>query len=448
MPTPMNEADIGIVIRLEPEAAVDYFRAKGYEISWDWQEVKPEVHARAFTVAKATSMDVLTTLKTSLDEALATGVSEQEWMRQVMPELKRLGWWGKSEVTHENGEVQEVTLGSPHRLRTIYRTNMTTTYQAGRYLQQQALPERPYWQYVAVLDERTRTSHRAMNGQVFPADDPIWQTHYPPNDWGCRCRVRAMSQLRLDSLGLTPQSSDGALTTQTVEFGTSVATGEVYETEVTTYSARINGETVSMTPGAGWSYNVGAAAFGTDIAVAQKLVEMQNRELRKTVIQSLNNAPARQAAYETWVDGVLAARRPGASVQPVAFLEESWAEEVYQRTGRLAARLLVLNERQLIHSDSDKHKKGGIAISQEEYYQLPAMLRDPELVLWDNVHQNLMVVVPASAEGEERMIKIIVSPNYSIKKQPDSLDLVINAYYINRVVIEKGIQGGELEVIE
>ena len=41
--------------------------------------------------------------------------------------------------------------------------------------------------YVAVLDARTRPEHRAWHGLILPIDHPLWDTHYPPNGWGCRC---------------------------------------------------------------------------------------------------------------------------------------------------------------------------------------------------------------------------------------------------------------------
>ncbi|WP_421173766.1 phage minor head protein [Aeromonas enteropelogenes] len=444
MPDKLDKLDLGILLRMEPAAVVDYFRAKGYAISWDWQEVLNSAHARAFTVAKATSLDVLTTIQSSVVQAIATGMTQREFSRQLMPELKKLGWWGQTTVTHENGEEQTVTLGSPRRLETIYRTNMTTAYQAGRYLQQLGLPERPYWQYIAVMDERTRANHAAMNGLVFAATDPIWLTHYPPNDWGCRCRVRAMSKMRLDANGLSVSSSGEGLTTSTVEFGKSVATGEVYETEVTTFSRTINGQTVTMTPGAGWSYNVGAAAFGTDVAVAQKLVELESRSLRQAVIQSLNNAPARQLAFADWVANALTERRPGANVQPVAFMTDDVAEHVEARTGAPAARLMAIGEKQLLHADSPKHQAMGAALTLEEYQTLPQLLASPDAVLWDNKNNNLLYVVKRG----EQAIKVAVNPAWKNKKQPDLLDTMINAYRVSYTALQDGVKSGEYEVLQ
>ncbi|EJS83732.1 hypothetical protein AAUPMB_21517, partial [Pasteurella multocida subsp. multocida str. Anand1_buffalo] len=140
-----------------------------------------EAHARAFTVAKATRAEVLDTLRWATEKAIADGVPERDYIKNLEPMLKELGWWGKT--VDENGNT--VQLGSPRRLKTILRTNKSTAYHAARYASQMAnVDEQPYWQYVAVKDSRTRASHLALHGKVYRADDPIWATMYPPNDWG------------------------------------------------------------------------------------------------------------------------------------------------------------------------------------------------------------------------------------------------------------------------
>jgi SPP1 gp7 family putative phage head morphogenesis protein len=49
----------------------------------------------------------------------------------------------------------------------------------------------PNLEFVAVMDERTRESHAALNGLIYPINHSFWDTYYPPLDWGCRCTVMA-----------------------------------------------------------------------------------------------------------------------------------------------------------------------------------------------------------------------------------------------------------------
>ena len=48
----------------------------------------------------------------------------------------------------------------------------------------------------------TRTEHASWHDTVLPADDPWWQTHFPPNGWNCRCTVQSLNDRDLDRYGL------------------------------------------------------------------------------------------------------------------------------------------------------------------------------------------------------------------------------------------------------
>ena len=43
--------------------------------------------------------------------------------------------------------------------------------------------------------------HKKKNGTVLLRTDPWWQTNYPPNAWGCHCKVRAWSAKQLEKRG-------------------------------------------------------------------------------------------------------------------------------------------------------------------------------------------------------------------------------------------------------
>jgi uncharacterized protein with gpF-like domain len=92
-----------------------------------------DAHARAFTVAKVMRMDVLTSIREELDRALAEPASPSSNSSRTSSRGWALGWWGKRVVERPDGTAQIVNVSSPHRLETIYRTNLQSSYMAGRY---------------------------------------------------------------------------------------------------------------------------------------------------------------------------------------------------------------------------------------------------------------------------------------------------------------------------
>ncbi|HAT1683956.1 TPA: phage head morphogenesis protein [Klebsiella oxytoca] len=432
--------DLGYAATLEPKEAVAYFRAKGSHLNWNWYETLADGHARSFTVAKVTKLDVLTTIQAEVEKAVSQGISQQEFIRDLTPRLQKLGWWGKQIVVDSAGNAQTVQLGSPRRLALIYNVNTRVAYNVGRYAQMMnATDTHPFWQYVAVMDSRTRPSHAALNGLVFRYDHPFWKTHYPPNGWNCRCRVRALSQARMDALGL--KEAQGTLTTKKVQAAVDKATGEIIETEVTTFA---DGSRI-MTPDAGWSYNPGSAAFGLDQTLINKLVEVKNPQLREMVVQEMNNSPERQLAFRNWAENVIRKRKPCNELQTLGFMSESIADAVTARTGERPARLLAMTDKNLLHADSDKHRAGGIALLPEDLKLLPSLIAHPQAILWDKLHRNLMYVV-GTADGTA---KIVVDAPYNLKRQKEVLDVVINAYRFKDIAsLRAEILGGNLEILE
>ncbi len=193
-----------------PKEAIEYFRSKGYKITFDWRDMEFEDHSYGFTVAKAMRQDILQDIRATMDDAIAKGTTLETFKASLKPTLQSKGWWGRKEMLDPlTGEMKEVQLGSARRLQTIFDTNMRTAYAAGRWEQvQRTKKTQPYLRYICVLDANTRPTHRQWHNVVKHADDPFWDEHYPPNDWGCRCTVQQLSERDVERLGLSVTRSD------------------------------------------------------------------------------------------------------------------------------------------------------------------------------------------------------------------------------------------------
>lgn len=238
------------LFKLPPALAIKYFTSKKNKLSWDWYEVWQNAHKKAFTVAKVAREDILKDIRSSLDKALVEGKTFHEFQKELKPILQKKGWWGEQFVVDSKGNAEKVQLGSMYRLKTIYRVNMQTSYQAGRYeTQLDNAEDRPYWQYVAVMDSSTRPEHAELNELVFRYDDPFWSSFYPPNGWNCRCRVRALSDYKVKSKKIKIGSSDGTLSEEMALV--SKKSGEYKP--VTVYTDPMTGHKIA--PDVGWSHN-------------------------------------------------------------------------------------------------------------------------------------------------------------------------------------------------
>ena len=276
----MNPQDIKAVFGMTPEAAVTYLKQKGIAVSWDWQDMLDDAHATAFTVAKTAKMDVLSDIYSAVVDAAEQGRTLEEFSRELAPVLQRKGWWGRQEVKNPEGETQSVQLGSPHRMETIYLTNMQSAYMAGRYAEMMdSIDTHPYWQYVAINDSRTRETHRMMHNRVYAADDPVWDTLYPPLDFRCRCRVKPLSR----SAGEGRVQPRPTLETITVDIGSNPYTGEERYAQRT--GIRINNKFIA--PNAGFNANQGKSMLSRMAQIAIDKAQATHPDIARIAIKTM-----------------------------------------------------------------------------------------------------------------------------------------------------------------
>lgn len=213
----------------EPTAVYEYLKSKKPEIHFDYDEIMHDAHKKAFTVAKMMNLDLLKDTQASLTKAFKEGVGFDEWKKSVKPMLAKKGWLGNIKVKDpKTDEEKEIYVGN-RRLRNIFNTNMRTAYAKARYeSQMESLGE--YFRYTAVLDSRTREAHRKLHGKTLPKTDKFWDTNYPPNGWGCRCKVQVLTEAECIARGIVPLA-DGSFLPQAAEKDFRYNPGKVDKTD-------------------------------------------------------------------------------------------------------------------------------------------------------------------------------------------------------------------------
>lgn len=187
---------IGLSFGQPFEEQVRFLRDKVNLPTEHWTDLMGSAHDRAFVVAGATKAELLNDLhKTLLDPSMTL----ERFRRDFNSIVKRHGWTGWT------GEGSAA--GVAWRTNVIYKTNLLSSYAAGRWAQMtrpEALSATPYWLYRhsdSVM--RPRPLHVSWDGMVLRAENPWWQTHYPPNGWGCMCKVFGISAAEVKARGLT-----------------------------------------------------------------------------------------------------------------------------------------------------------------------------------------------------------------------------------------------------
>lgn len=162
-----------------------------------WDDIARSAHDTAFMVAGAAKADLLADLAAAVDRAVTEGKSLDAFRKDFSKIVEQRGWTGWTGEGTAKGEAW--------RTRVIYQTNASTSYAAGR-LAQLREGEFDFWVYKHSGAENPRHEHLAWDGLVLRADHPFWQTHFPPNGFGCGCRVAGTrSKKGAERLGGDPE---------------------------------------------------------------------------------------------------------------------------------------------------------------------------------------------------------------------------------------------------
>ncbi len=343
-----------------------------------WTEMWQADHARAFTVAKVANLDLLATIRQSLDKVMRDGGTLEQWKDGLVPELKKAGWWGMVENEALTGTADPVFVGG-RRLRTIYDTNLRISRAAGRWKRIQEMKDvRPFLMYVSIGDDRTRPLHRRWGGNdpafpfriILPVDHPAWAIFYPPNDWGCRCSVRQLSQADLDRLGYRVTTE-----AELVRIGWMTEDGQVGGRLRTFWRRGADKpEAVPVGIGPGFAYNPGAFGMQAVAEKATRSLEAMAPIDPKAARAVLTDLVKSDAFLETLAE-------PG-GVFPVMVL----SDEARQLLGAKNHVVLLSSDSYAKQLGKTDRSKGHAELRTADYRKLPLTGADPDHIISERAH--------------------------------------------------------------
>jgi len=365
-----------------------------------WDELWKAQHDRAFMVAGAAKADLLADLAGAVDKAIAEGETLEQFRKRFRQIVTDRGWHGWTGEGTKAGEAW--------RTRVIYETNLITSYSAGRLEQLRAGGYR-YWMYKHSDSRNPRPHHRALDGVVLPADDPFWQSHYPPNGWGCRCRAVGV---------------DGPRSAQRLggDFNKPLPRGW------NTIDPK-TGEPVGIDKG--WGYMPGATVADAISQFAGKIPRLP-AEVGAYLGKDL---PLDKLAGEFggFFDKALANRtRPEGKWMVVGAMKPDWVARMKTAGVMPSTAEIAIRDRDIAHAfrDAKFHP-----LPAAWFRDLPRHLRNPQAVILDETHKEgaaLLLVFDAPGNAK----KLVVRVDYRTKKAGE-----MNLVETGGVVDVAGIRG-------
>ena len=311
-------------------------------------------------------------------------------------------------MINPEGKEQEVQLGSPRRLRTIYDTNMQSAFSAGRYKAMLAGSDtRPYWEWRHVTISNPRKQHLALNGQLFRFDDPFWSVAYPPSEWGCKCRVIARSNREVADKEIL--SSEGRRTEITEKVGTDRNTGaDVFAKRTQFNIPTKSGETLNFAPAAGFNGSP-ASSYLIDTVLTKRATELMGTEKGLQQVQQMLNAQPRIKAHEAFVKNSMSFAKPQNKTSTVGVIQSKEIEFLAHKGQAVESPIMTISDHLMVGKKAQRHGDAGNAPTLEEWTALPKLIQQTQYVLWDKDNQSSLFILPSlNDKNPNEVIKLSV----------------------------------------
>lgn len=404
---------------------IAFFEAKNPSVNY--ATVRGAAHDQAFVSAGAHRADLVADLFAVVRQAIRDGLTLEEFRKDYYAVLDNYGW--------------EPSGGRAWRAQVIYRTNLRTSYAAGRYAQLQAVKAtRPYWGYHhSDAVEHPRELHLEWDGLKIHADNPWWETHYPPSGFGCECYVTAYS---LDEVLATPKKDGGK------------RTGPDEPPTERMRNISFHGETVQVPEGIdpGWNYAPGRAAFENQVQLTLEKTAPLPAEpaarMNKQLLDEDSVEEAVQGSWSSWMDEVAADPVVHGAARNVGTLSPETVTGMAHAGAEAETALVSMDDKHLVPLvKAAQAEPEGNALSAvltlAELVQVPQIIAQPEAVLLDAANQVLIYVFDSGRSGG----KVAMVVSYLLQGASRS-NSVRSGSLVNVEQLGQQIASGQLVLVE
>lgn len=404
---PMPDAAFGFGTPFQ--AQIDYLRAKLAVPTERWGQIEAAAHDRAFTVAGAAKADLVADLQAAMVQRATDGRGLEAFRRDFRGIVAKHGWTGWT------GE--DSAEGRAWRTRVIYQTNMATSYAAGRraqMLEPGYVRLRPFWRYIhsdTVLHPREQ--HVAWHGLTLPHDHPFWQAHFPPNGFGCQCRVVAVSAREGEAsaragLGEPPEGWD-AINPKT---GAPVGVGKGFD----------------HAPGAAADWPLQRFVDDKLLALDAPIGAAMWQELAPVLLAE------RAAVFSAWVGEVVARGVSRNEWRVAGVMQQQEIDFLAEQAGKpVVTAEIAIEDRLIVGKKAARHEQAGDALSVDEWKSLPGALAGAK-VYFDKVKGSMLYVFASLTDP--RSVKLAVEVNFVSSKPKKVLNLARAGYKINAQALD------------
>lgn len=185
---------------IPPQDAIDAITAKTPLTKRQLSTIKREARDQAFWVSGEVSGEVVTQAQRRVLEGVQNGTGTEQFVSNFTNDIKAFT---------AAGVPVDPALAAVPRLETIFRNNVAGAYNQGRkelFFESGEVGDFvTHLQYSAILDDRVRDDHAAMDGLIYAKGDPIWDVWYPLNGHRCRCLVFPVTKAESEAGLLLPK---------------------------------------------------------------------------------------------------------------------------------------------------------------------------------------------------------------------------------------------------